>query len=215
MAGVIKKTFKRHFATGLLIFLPLLLTFSIITWLDNTIIDLIKLLPQNFQPETYVAHKIPGLGIVISVAVIYVAGFLGSVYLGRKTVRIYEKVLETIPGVRWLYVAAKQILEAIFKTLEEFKESGSERFRGVALVQYPRAGMYTIAFVTGDAHPEIALKAGREMVNLFVPTTPNPTSGFFLLVPKEELIPLDMPVDRAFKLIISAGMVNEEKGGKK
>lgn len=205
------KAIKKHFATGLLIFLPLVVTFSIITWLDNSIIDLIKLLPKDFQPETYVAHKVPGLGIVISVAVIYVVGFLGSVYLGRKIVRVYEFVLETIPGVRWLYAAAKQILEAVFKTLAEFKETGSDRFRGVALLEYPRKGIYTIAFVTGDAAAEVCRKTGLEMVNVFVPTTPNPTSGFFLLVPKEELTPLDMPVDKAFKLIISAGMVGEEK----
>jgi len=205
------KAIKKHFATGLLIFLPLVVTFSIITWLDNSIIDLIKLLPKDFQPETYVAHKVPGLGIVISVAVIYVVGFLGSVYLGRKIVRVYELVLETIPGVRWLYAAAKQILEAVFKTLAEFKETGTDRFRGVALLEYPRKGVYTIAFVTGDAAAEVCRKTGREMVNVFVPTTPNPTSGFFLLVPKEELTPLEMPVDKAFKLIISAGMVGEEK----
>lgn len=209
MFKLLQKAIKKHFVTGLLIFLPLVLTFSVINWLDGAIIDLLKLLPDNWQPETIIKHKIPGIGILISAAVIYVTGLIGTVYLGKKVVKIYERMLETIPGVRWLYVSVKQILEAIFKTLEEFKEAPSDRFRGVVLIQYPREGIYAMAFVTGDSRPEACEKTGKKLVNVFVPTTPNPTSGFFLLVPEEDTIPLDITVDKAFKTIISAGMVGD------
>lgn len=211
--NTIKKLLKKHLATGLLILIPLAVTISTINWLDKSIIALFSLLPPDYQPGKYLDPRIPGVGIVLSIIIIYLVGFFGSVYLGRKIVLLYEMILARIPGVRWLYVVAKQILEAVYKTLGQVSEEGGERFNGVVLVEYPRRGLYTIAFVTGETTGEVREKGG-ELINIFVPTTPNPTSGFFLMVPKEDVKYLDMGVDQAFKLIISAGMIAPEESVK-
>lgn len=207
---ILKRLLKKHLATGFLILIPLAVTISTINWLDKSIIALFSLLPPDYQPGKYLDPRIPGVGIAISIIIIYLTGFLGSVYLGRKIVLLYEMVLARIPGVRWLYVVAKQILEAVYKTLGQVSEEGGERFNGVVLIEYPRKGLYTVAFVTGETRGEIRAKGG-EMLNIFVPTTPNPTSGFFLMVHKEDVQFLDMGVDQAFKLIISAGMIAPEE----
>ncbi len=202
---------RKHFLTGLLIFVPLGLTIFLVNWLDSRIMGLLETLPNYVNPHYYLPFKVPGLGIIISLMLIYMVGFLGSVYLGKQIVQLYERVLDSIPGVRWLYVVAKQIMQAVFKMFEEFQARGNDRFRGVVLVEYPRIGIYSLGFVTGDTRGEVQGRTDSKVVNVFIPTTPNPTSGFYLMIPQEQLIPMDLTVDQAFRLIISAGMVGYEK----
>ncbi len=206
----LKGAMKKHFLTGLLIFVPMALTIFLVTWLDDVIMEQIAVLPDKFNPQFYLPFKVPGLGIIITLLFIYIVGFLGSIYMGRRIVETYEKMLDKVPGVRWLYVVAKQLLEAVFTLVEEFQGKGAERFSGVVLVEYPRRGIYSLAFVTGDSRGEVQTKTETEVANVFIPTTPNPTSGFYLMIPKEQLIPLEIGVEQAFRLIISAGMVGSE-----
>ncbi len=206
MFGKTRTSIRNHFITGFLIVIPLAVTISSINWVDKTIMTLFSVLPNEYHPEKVISSRFPGLGILLSLIVIYFVGLFGSIYIGRKLVRVYEAVFERIPGVRWLYVVAKEIMEAIVKALEEVRAGGKDKFSAVVLIEYPRAGIHTIAFVTGETGGEIREKIG-DSVNVFVPTTPNPTSGFFLMVPKKDVTALDMSVDKAFKLIISVGMI--------
>ncbi len=209
MLGTIKGKIRKHFLTGLMIFIPMALTIFLVTWIDTGIMAQLDKLPENLHPRTYLHFDIPGLGILITGIFIYLIGFLGSVYLGRTIVEAYEKLLDRVPGVRWFYVVSKQLLEAIFKLMEQFQKGG-DRFSGVVLVQYPRIGIYSLAFVTGDSRGEIQAITKEKVVNVFIPTTPNPTSGFYLMIPEEELTSLDLSVEQAFRLLISAGMVGSE-----
>jgi uncharacterized membrane protein len=206
-----KMKMRMHFLTGLLVCVPMAITILSVEWIDTSITNvmdrLLMLLPVAWAPEQYLPSKIPGLGIVITLLIIYAVGVFCSVYLGRMVVQFYERLLTGIPGVRWFYAVAKQLMEGIFKLMKEFRGEGADRFRGVVLLEYPRKGIYSLAFVTGDTMKEVTDKVGVPMVNIFIPTSPNPTSGFYLMVPKTELIPLELPVDKAFKLIVSAGMV--------
>lgn len=206
-------TVKRHFLAGILVFVPLALTFFSVTWIDESvtlILDrLFLLLPEPWNPERFVPSQIPGLGIVLTLALIYLVGVFASIYLGRRIVWVYEHVLQTIPGVRWFYAVSKQFLEGAFRLMRQF-EGGSDRFHGVVLLEYPRKGIYSLAFVTGEGLAEVTQKTGVEMVSVFIPTAPNPTSGFFLLAPKADVTMLDMPVEKAFRLIVSAGMAGDE-----
>lgn len=203
----LKNAIKRHFLTGLLVFVPIALTVFLVNWLDTALMAKISLLPPDYNPNTYFEGRVPGLGVLLTLAIIYVIGFVSSNYLGKIVVKVYERLLNQIPGVSWLYGVSKQFMDAIFKLLEELQGKGADKFRGVALVEYPRKGIYTLAFITGDSVAEIQEVTGKEVVNIFIPTTPNPTSGFFLMVPKEELVLLEMTVEQAFRLILSAGMV--------
>jgi len=211
----IKKTVRRHFLTGLLVFVPMALTVFLLSWIDNSITEVLDKaalwLPKEWEMEKHLPSRIPGVGIVATLFVIYVVGVLSSAYLGRAVVILYEHALQRIPGVRWLYAVAKQMMEAIFRLLEEFQKHGADRFRGVVLIEYPRRDCFTIAFITGDPPEEVVRKTGRDMVNVFVPTTPNPTSGYYLILPRADVIKLDMPVEQAFRLVVSAGMIGSEE----
>ena len=165
MLGKIKNAAKKHFLTGLMIFIPMALTIFLVTWLDDLIMDQIVKLPTRFNPQSYLPFKLPGLGIIIIIILIYLIGFLGSIYLGKRIVMAYERMLDKVPGVRWFYVVAKQLMEAIFRLLEQFK-GGSSRFRGVVLVEYPRQGIYSLAFVTGDSRGEVQKQTGEKVVNI-------------------------------------------------
>jgi len=160
-------------------------------------------LPMRFHPDTYLPFPIPGLGIIFTLGIIQLVGLLSANLFGRKVVKTYERVLDRIPFVRGVYVAVKQLLEQILSP-------NSDRFRRAVLVEYPRKGIYSIGFVTGLDEGDLQAKTTEKVLNIFLPTTPNPTSGYYLLIPEEDAIPLDLTVDQAFKLIVSAGMVGSE-----
>jgi len=194
---------RRYLIAGLLVWLPIVVTVLILKFLIDVVDRTLLLLPAMLQPETLIGFRIPGLGFLLSGVVLLVTGMVVTNLLGRNMVKVWESLLARIPVVRAIYSASKQLTETLF--------SGSGKsFRKVVLVRYPHPGMWTLAFLTGDGMAEANRKTGRDLVNIFVPTTPNPTSGFFLMVPREDMIELDMPVDVGIKLILSAGAVSPE-----
>ena len=195
--------FRSYLIAGLLVWLPIVVTVLILKFLIDLVDRSLLLLPAMLQPEILIGFRIPGLGFLLSGAVLLLTGMVVTNLLGRNMVKVWEGLLARIPVVRAIYSASKQLTETLF--------SGSGKsFRKVVLVTYPRPGMWTLAFVTGDGLLEANRKTGRDLVNVFVPTTPNPTSGFFLMVPREDLVELDIPVDVGIKLILSAGAVAPE-----
>jgi uncharacterized membrane protein len=194
---------RRYLIAGLLVWLPVVVTVLILKFLVDVVDRTLLLLPAVAQPETLIGFRIPGIGFLLSGVVLLVTGMVVTNLLGRNMVKLWENLLARIPVVRAIYSASKQLTETLF--------SGSGKsFRKVVLVRYPHPGMWTLAFLTGDGMAEANRKTGRDLVNIFVPTTPNPTSGFFLMVAREDMIELDMPVDVGIKLILSAGAVSPE-----
>lgn len=194
---------RRYLIAGLLVWLPIVVTVLILKFLIDLVDSILLVLPIAVQPEHLIGFRIPGLGILLSGLVLLLTGMVVTNLMGRSMVTLWEGLLGRIPFVRAIYSASKQLTETLF--------SGSGKsFRKVVLVRYPHAASWTLAFVTGDGLREANAKTGRDLVNVFVPTTPNPTSGFFLMVPREDVVELDMPVDAGIKLILSAGAVGPE-----
>lgn len=194
---------RHYLIAGLLVWLPILVTVLIIKFLVDLMDTTLLLLPSAIQPETLLGFRIPGLGVVLSGVVLLSTGMVVTNLLGRNMVSLWERLLMRIPLVRPIYSATKQLSETLL--------SGSGKsFRKVVLVEYPRPGLWTLAFLTGDGVGEVIEKTWRDLVNIFVPTTPNPTSGFFLMVPSKDLIELNMSVDAGIKLILSAGAVGPD-----
>lgn len=199
------KRLRNYFISGLLFWIPLGLSIVVIKFFLELIDNLI---PEQYLPSIIleISRVIPGSGVILVLLVIIVTGVLVSNFIGRKLLRIWNKLLNKIPGFRGIYNALKQLSDTVFSP-------SGKSFKKALLIEYPRKGLWTIAFQTGDYHGEIEEKIGKEIVNIYVPTTPNPTSGFFIMLPKNDIIELDMSVDDAFKLIISTGVVtpNQEK----
>ena len=195
----IREHLRGYFIAGILVTGPTLLTLYII-WLFVAFIDrsVGALLPVQFNPQTYL--HVPGIGLVIVVVGLTLMGALTAGVLGRVYVRISDRILARMPVVRGLYAAVKQIFETVLA-----KQSNS--FREVVLVQWPREGMWTIAFVTAAVEGELKAKTGEDTIAVYVPTTPNPTSGYLMFVPRRDTITLDMAVEDAIKYVISTGIV--------
>ena len=162
---------------------------------------ILKYIPAEYLPETYLQIHIPGLGLILVVILVFVVGLLTRNFIGRKIVKLGENIVDRIPLVRILYTGVKQLLEPLF--LQK-----TNAFKRVALIEYPRRGVHVIGFVTGESKGEVQSKTSKDMMNVFVPTTPNPTSGFYILIPEDEVVYLNMSVEDAFKLIISGGIVS-------
>ena len=193
-----KKSFKTYLLTGTIILLPLIITvyvlFFLFSMIDNLLIDLFK---------TFGYQMIPGLGFALTVITVFFTGLIAQNVLGRKIIHYGEKFVLNIPLVKEIYNAIKQVIDA-------FSVQSKDAFQRVVLVEYPRKGLYALGFVTGVGAGEVQDKTEETVVNVFLPTTPNPTSGFFLMIPKEDLVPLDMTVEEGIKMIISAGVVNPQ-----
>jgi uncharacterized membrane protein len=190
---------RRYLAAGLLIWVPLGVTLLIIKFLVDAMDQSLLLLPQTLRPDV----RIPGLGILLTAAIVIGTGMIVTNLFGRQLFRLGEQVLNRIPLVGTIYSSVKKLTETIF--------SGSGKsFRRVVLVQYPRAGMWTLAFLTGTGAAEIDARIGCETVNVYVPTTPNPTSGFMLVIPRREMVELEMSVEEALRMVLSVGSVLPE-----
>jgi uncharacterized membrane protein len=191
------RQFRRYFLTGLVVVLPTVVSFYVIivfgNWLDG-------LLGGMFRGESLREGGIPGLGVVSLVLMILLIGLITSKTVGRRIVEAWDQLLARIPILNRIYRGAKQVAEAVF-------QSESRVFRQVVLIPYPHPGIYAIAFQTERAGAEIQRRTSKDLVGVFLPTTPNPTSGFFLLVPSSEVITLDMDVEDGLKLVVSAGSV--------
>ncbi len=199
-----KEFLKRNFWAGILVLVPISLTIYVIVIIFRAVDRILAYLPTKYNPQTYLPFPVPGLGLIFAFLIIMLVGFIARNYIGSKIIELWEGLVNKIPFIRSIYVATKRLIETIFlKTDQNFKR--------VVLVEYPRKGVYALAFTTGMSKGEIQNKTHKNVVNVFVPTTPNPTSGFYLLVPEEELIFLDMNVEDAFKLIISGGIVTPEE----
>ncbi|HEY5602665.1 MAG TPA: DUF502 domain-containing protein [Gammaproteobacteria bacterium] len=191
---------KRYLVAGLLVWVPLGVTLLVIRLVVDLTDRTLVLLPANYQPEVLLGFKIPGLGIVLSVVIVLVTGMVVANLFGRTLVAMWERLLARIPYISKIYHGVKQVMETVLS-------SDGQSFRKVLLVEYPRKGIWTLAFQSGSNSGEIRHRLGQDVVNVFVPTTPNPTSGFFLVLPREDIVELDMSVDDGLKMIISAGMV--------
>jgi len=192
---------KKYFITGLLIWIPLSVTFTVLAWIVNTLDGwIMPWLPQHLNPKTILGFDIPGLGVLLCAFILFATGVIGANVLGQRIVRFWEALLARIPVVKSLYNSIKQVSDSLFS------DSG-KAFRKALLVQYPREGIWTIAFLTGVPGDDITQRLGGDYVSVYVPTTPNPTSGFFLMLPSKDVIELDMSVDEALKYIISMGVV--------
>jgi len=194
---------KRYLIAGLLVWVPLGVTVIVIKLLVDMMDRSLLLLPEPYRPDNLLGFHIPGLGVVLTTIIVLVTGMVVANLFGRKLVKLWESVLAQIPLVRTIYTGVKQILETVFS-------SSDQSFRKVLLVEYPRRGLWTLAFQSSTTAGEAQTKTGRKVVNVFIPTTPNPTSGFFIMVPSDDVVELDMSVDDGLKMIISAGVVVPE-----
>ena len=192
---------RSWFLTGILVMTPLILTiyvaWAFITFVDNLVVPLV---PFDYRPSNYLPFSIPGLGLIIVFLFTTFVGILATGLFGRTLIRLWENILNRMPVVRSVYSAIKQILETVMATQ-------SDAFRQAVLVEYPRKDIWAIGFVTGATKGEVSENVNKKMVNVFMPTTPNPTSGFLLFFPEKDLIFLEMSVEDALKLVVSGGMV--------
>jgi uncharacterized membrane protein len=193
---------RNYFLTGLVLVGPLYITVSLTWWFINWVDDLVRpFIPVAYRPETYLPVKIPGTGLVVALVALTLLGFLTANLVGRKLVEASETILSRMPIVRPLYKSLKQIFETLFA-----KDASS--FRRVGLVEFPSPGMWSLVFVSNSASADIAVRLpDGEHVAAFMPCTPNPTTGFFFYVPRRDIIELDVTVEAAMTLVMSAGMV--------
>src|SRR5688500_4799560 len=198
---------ERYFITGLLIWLHLGITAWALKFLISTMDQSLLLLPNSLHPETLVGVYIPGMGAVLTLLVVFLTGLATTNIIGQRLVVFWEGVLWRIPVVKSIYYGVKQVSDTLFS-------SQGEAFRKALLVQYPREGSWTIAFMTGSPGGDVVNHLKGEYVSVYVPTTPNPTSGFFLMMPRSDVIELDMSVEAALKYIISMGVVAPGNGKK-
>jgi uncharacterized membrane protein len=198
-----KTLFKRYIITGLLIWVPLVITLWVLNLLVSTMDQTLLLLPQRFRTESWLGLHIPGLGVVLTLLVVFSTGVLAANIIGQRLVHFWEGVLARIPVVNSIYRGVKQVSDTLFSPT-------GQAFRKAVLVQWPREGMWTIAFLTGTPGGDVANHLDGDYLSIYVPTTPNPTGGYFVMVRRVDTIELDMSVDDALKYIISMGVVAPE-----
>lgn len=198
---------RRYLVAGLLIWVPLAATVFIFSLLLNLMNRVFTLMPFDYQPQNWgwwpdwIPGQIPAIvGAILAVLILLITGFLGANLIGGRLVTTYERILDRIPLVRSVYSAVKHFAEIVFA------EDGTS-FKKVLLIEYPRTGLYSLCFLTSENPREVQLRTADDVVTVFMPTTPNPTSGFMLFVPRKDVIELDMPIDDALKMIISLGVV--------
>lgn len=195
-----KKGFKGYFATGLLVVVPLYLSIYTLILIVGFMDGIFMLLPAVMQPDLYLPFHLPGLGIFFTLALVFLVGVIAQNFMGKALLKIAERMMGRIPVMRMVYNSTKQFMETFF--------SGENTgFRKVVMVQFPRNGIYSLGFITGKTSGEIKDKTIADTVNIFIPTTPNPTTGYYIVMSEKDVIPLDMKVEDAFKVIITGGIV--------
>jgi len=194
---------RRYFITGLLIWVPLVITLWVLDLLVGTMDQTLRLLPLKWQTESWLGVHIPGLGVVLTLVIVFASGVLAANIIGQRMVKFWEGVLARIPVVNSIYTGVKQVSDTLFAP-------GGQAFRKALLVQWPSPGMWTIAFLTGTPGGDVANHLKGDYVSIYVPTTPNPTGGYFVMVAREAVIELDMTVDDALKYIISMGVASPD-----
>jgi len=192
---------RRYFVAGLLVWLPLLATYLLLSFSIRLIDRSLLLLPPKFRPEQLIGFEIPGLGVILTLILLLLTGLVVANFFGRKLISAWESLLSRIPLVNTVYSAVKQITASLFA-------DASQSFREVVLVEYPRKGLWALAFVTGETPKKIKQVTGVDLINIYVPTTPNPTSGVYIMAPRSDVKRLEIPVEVGLKMILSAGVVN-------
>ena len=201
MLKKIRKSIEGVFLTGIAAVIPVGVTLYILHLIIGMMNNLVEVIPARFHPDQLLSFHIPGLGVIITLILIFTIGLVTKSYLGKKLVSLGERMVGKIPLVRGIYNALKQLVDAVFS-------DKGQSFKKAVLIEYPRKGLFSIAFVTGVTRGEVQVKTSQKCVNVFIPTTPNPTSGFYIMVPEGDIITLDMTVEEAFTLIISGGIVS-------
>lgn len=191
---------RTYLVAGLLVWLPIWATIVVIRFLVQLLDGTLALLPRAYRPAELFGFDIPGLGVLLSLVLVLVTGVVATNYLGKYVLRLWEAIVHRIPLVGSIYNAVKQVLETLFS-------NNSQAFRKVLLIEYPRKGIWSIAFQTNTANQHFNEKTGEEMVTAFIPTTPNPTSGYLIFVPIKDTCEIDINIDVALKMIISLGVV--------
>jgi uncharacterized membrane protein len=194
---------KKYFLTGLVVLIPLAITVWVLRTIINTMDQTLLLLPLAYQPKTLLGFDIPGLGTLLTLAIIFLTGVLAANFFGRQLLLAWESLLNRIPVVKSIYSSVKQVSDTLFS-------SNGQAFRKAVLIQYPHAGSWSIAFQTGVPSEEVAAHLQGDHISVFLPTTPNPTSGFFMMLPKSQVHELNMSVDEALRYIVSMGVVGPD-----
>lgn len=203
--GGLGERLRAYFLAGILVTGPiaftLWITWSIIDFVDQAVSHLV---PTSYNPSIYFPFNIPGFGLVVAIVALTLIGWLAAGYVGRLLLRLSDRIMKRMPVVRSIYGALKQIFETVLA-----KRSGS--FREVVLVEWPRRGMWTVAFVTAHGEGELKSNVAPDCIGLYVPTTPNPTSGYLVYVSRQDVVPLSMTVEEGIKLVISGGIITPER----
>jgi len=194
---------RKYFVTGLLVLVPLAITLWVLNLIIGTLDQSVLLLPARWRPAVLIGLDIPGMGAIVTVVFVFLVGVLTRNFIGKQIVHVWERLLNRIPIVSSIYSSVKQVSDTLFS-------SSGNAFRKAVLVQYPREGSWTIAFLTGTPGGDVKNHLVGDYISVYVPTTPNPTSGFFLMMPRADAIELDMSVDEALKYIVSMGVVAPE-----
>ena len=192
---------KKYLIAGMLVWVPLAATFLLVRFSINLIDRTLVLIPKQYRPEELLGYEIPGIGLVLTFILMVITGAIVANFFGRQLVAVWEDFLSRIPFVRTIYSTVKQVTSTLFS-------DASQSFREVVLVEYPRKGTWVLAFVTGETPEFITTAAKKDLINLFVPTTPNPTSGFYVMVETKDIRRLEISVEDGLKMILSAGVIN-------
>ena len=199
---------RKYFITGLLVLVPLVITLWVLNLIIGTLDQSLLLLPPQWRPELLLGFNLPGVGTILTLVIIFITGVVTRNFIGNRLLMLWELLLQRIPVVNSIYSSVKQVSDTLFS-------SSGNAFRKALLVQYPREGVWTIAFQTGVPGGDVKNHLSGDYVSVYVPTTPNPTSGFFLMLKKEDTIELNMSVDEALKYIVSMGVVAPPSPGGK
>jgi uncharacterized membrane protein len=198
----LRESLQRYFLAGLLVFLPVVITLWFLGWVIGLLDGLLDVFPAGIHPNTYLPFAIPGLGAIVTVTLILFLGILTRGVATRRFLAAWEKIFVKIPIFRGIYTAVQKLVQTFL--------GQSQNSRQVVMIEYPRKGIYTVGFAMGRAWQELERKQDAQLVNVFIPTTPNPTSGFYLLVPTTEISPVNMTMEEALKLITSGGLITPE-----
>jgi uncharacterized membrane protein len=196
---------RKWLVAGLLVIVPVAITVAVLRWIIETLDQTLHILPEAWQPDRLIGVHIPGFGVLLTLAILLIVGAIASNFVGKKLVHLGDRIVTRIPVVRSIYSSVKQVSDTLFS------ESGNA-FRTAVLVQWPRPDVWTIAFVTGTPGGDVAnYLQGEDFVSVYVPTTPNPTGGYFVMLRKSDCIELKMSVDDALKYVVSMGVVSPQK----
>ena len=192
---------RRYLITGLLVWVPVVITVWVLSVLVRTMDQTLLLLPPALRTESWLGVYVPGMGVILTLLVVFLTGLFAANIIGQRLVNVWERVLARIPVVNSIYNGVKQVSDTLLTP-------GGQAFRKALLVQWPSPGMWTVAFLTGKPGGDVANHLQGDYVSIYVPTTPNPTGGYFVMVPRSAVVELDMTVDEALKYIVSMGVVN-------